>query len=83
MTVDEVMQYRRAEPFRPFAIKLKDGRRFVVKNPMHIGRDVAFTRLNVAADDESFETFEGSAVARVTLLRSSKSAGARNGGRRK
>ena len=47
MTVEEVMQYRRAEPFRPFVLRLKDGREFVVKDALAIGRDPNFKYLMV------------------------------------
>jgi hypothetical protein len=68
MTVDEVMQYRRAVPFRPFTLVLKDGRRFVVLQPEQIGRDEAFTEISVAADEDSVETFKGELASRVELL---------------
>jgi hypothetical protein len=71
MTVDEVMQYRRAEPFKPFVLELKDGRRFIVRQPTHIGRNAASTVITVAADEDSFETFPGTLVARVKFLGSS------------
>jgi len=68
MTVDEVMQYRRADPFRPFVLELKDGRRFVVRDRTHIGRNEASTVITVAADEDSTETFPGTLVARVKVL---------------
>jgi hypothetical protein len=71
MTVEEVMQYRRAVPFRPFALVLKDGRRFVVLQPEQIGRDGAFTQISVAADEDSVETFKRELASRVELLSNS------------
>jgi hypothetical protein len=68
MTVEEVMQYRRAVPFRPFVVALKDGRRFVVPIPEAIGRNSASTWISVAADEDSSETFDGSAVSHVEVL---------------
>jgi hypothetical protein len=68
MTVDDVMTYRRAEPFRPFVLELKDGRRFVIREPTQVGRNPAYTQLGVAADDESIEVVDGSQLARVELL---------------
>ena len=68
MTVDEVMNYRRADPFRPFVLELKDGRRFVIREPEQVGRNPAYTQLGVAADDESIEIVDGSQVARIELL---------------
>jgi hypothetical protein len=43
MTVEEVMQYRRAVPFKPFILALKDGRRFTVSKPEEISRNSALT----------------------------------------
>ena len=68
MTVDDVMKYRRAEPFRPFILELTDGRRFVIREPTQVGRNPAFTQLGVAADDEPIEVVDGSQLARVELL---------------
>jgi hypothetical protein len=68
MTVEEVMGYRRAQPFVPFVLELKDGRKFVVRQPEHIGRDLHYRQISVAADDESVETFDGVLVARVVKL---------------
>ena len=68
MTVDEVMAYRRAKPFRPFVLLLTDGREFVVREPEYIGRDVAFTRVNVDADDQSIATIDASLLASVRVV---------------
>lgn len=75
--VEEVMQYRRAEPFKPFVIELKDGRRFVVRAPHHVARDEAYTSLSVAADEDSVESFSGAVVASVKPYRSSGASGRR------
>jgi hypothetical protein len=67
--VDEVMQFRRARPFQPFIIELRDGRQFLVFEPERVARDVANTRITVAADEDSFESFPSTAIAVVRLLR--------------
>jgi hypothetical protein len=71
MTVDEVMQYRRAVPFKPFVLALKDGRRFVVSKPEEISRNSAFTWISVAADEDSAESFNSSLVSHVEVLNGS------------
>ncbi|HLL88070.1 MAG TPA: hypothetical protein VK324_02090 [Tepidisphaeraceae bacterium] len=81
MTVEEVMQYRRAVPFKPFVLELTDGRSFVVREPEHIGRNEAYTQISVAADDDSVETIEGTAVARVRLMRATTSRRRKGKGR--
>jgi len=68
MTVEEVMKYRRAEPFQSFVLVLKDGRRFPVRQPHEIGRDPGNTKIGVSADEESVETFAVSMVAGVELV---------------
>lgn len=69
MTVEEVMQYRRAVPFRPFVLALKDGRRFAVRNPEAVGRNEAYTRVAVA-ERLSGESFDVGLVSHVELLES-------------
>jgi hypothetical protein len=72
MTVEEIMQYRRANPFKPFILQLKDGREFVIRRPEEIGRDTRFTRVHYAADEESGDTARIEDVAGVKLLRKSR-----------
>ena len=68
MTVDDVMKYRRATPFRPFVLHLKDGRRFLIREPEQIGRNPTMTVIGIAhADGESAESFSGSLIDRVEL----------------
>jgi hypothetical protein len=68
MTVEEVMQYRRATPFRPFVLHLKDGRRFLIREPEQIGRNPSMSIIGVAHEDgESAESFSGSLVDRVEI----------------
>ena len=68
MTVDEVMQYRRAVPFRPFVLHLKDGRHYLIRQPEQIGRNPSMTIIGVAFDNgEEAEAFAGSLVDRVEI----------------
>jgi hypothetical protein len=67
MTTDEILSFRRAVPFRPFELRLKDGRRFVVKDFSNIGRG-AGDAVIVAAGDESFEKFEPGDVVAIKPL---------------
>jgi hypothetical protein len=73
MTVDEVMQYRRAVPFKPFLLALKDGRRFVINNPEAVGRNEASTRVTVA-ERLSGESFAIALVSHVELLETAGNA---------
>ncbi len=76
MTVDEVMQYRRAVPFRPFVLALKDGRRYVIRNPEAVGRNEACTRVGVA-ERLWGESFDIGLVSHVELLENAE--GSRQG----
>ena len=67
MTVDEVMAYRRAKPFRPFILALKDGRRFEILQPFAVSRNSASTRIGVA-DHDTGESFDISLVSHVELI---------------
>ena len=68
MTVEEVMQFRRAVPFRPFTLYLKDGRQYLIREPEQIGRNPAMTIIGVAFEDgESAEAFAGSLIDRVEV----------------
>jgi hypothetical protein len=62
------MQYRRAVPFRPFVLALKDGRRFVVSKPEEISRNSRFTWVAVAADADSAEVVDGALLSHVEIL---------------
>lgn len=68
MTVEELMQLRRAVPFKPFVLQLKDGREFAILQPEYISRNEAYTRISFAADDESIESVNIEAVAGVKPL---------------
>ena len=54
MTVEELRRLRLAQPFRPFDLLVKDGRRFVVKQPFHMAVSPAGNAIAVA-DGESVE----------------------------
>ena len=80
MTVDEVMRFRRASPFKAFLVELVDGRRFPVRQPEHIGRNEAGTQIIVAAEEDGFAIFQPSAVNQIKLIRNGSR---RDGGNRR
>ncbi len=73
MTVEEVMQYRRAVPFKPFVLVLKDGRRFEIREATAVGRNESYTRIMVT-DAESGEDFDGALVSHVEVLQPAQQA---------
>ena len=55
MIADSLRRYRFAEPFAPFELELRDGRRILIKEPEHVGWYADGNQLSYAADDDSFD----------------------------
>ncbi|HEV2294834.1 MAG TPA: hypothetical protein VGR35_13345 [Tepidisphaeraceae bacterium] len=72
MTTNELMRFRHAVPFKPFELRLKDGRRFVVREPIHIGRNETGSTIVVAAPDDTFAFFPPNDVSEVTLAQDAR-----------
>ena len=79
MTVEEIMQYRRANPFQPFVLQLKDGRKFVIRAPEHIGRDEQYSRVMFAADNDSCDEVGIEDIAGIKLLPKQRAPRGRKG----
>ena len=79
MTVEEIMEYRRAKPFKPFVLKLKDGCEFVIREPEQVARDEKFTTVRFAADEESVSSAKIEDVAGVKFLSSGRGKARRRG----
>lgn len=59
----DVRKLRNAEPFRPFTVHLRDGRRFHVDRPEYCGYHPEGTKVGVAADADSIEVFDVAEIA--------------------
>lgn len=77
MTVDEIRKFSKAEPFRPFAIHLMDGRRIQVPRHDYIMAPSGADMIVVCMPDDTFDFID---VARVTDLKlvARRSHGSRN-----
>lgn len=58
MTVEQLIQMQRAQPFRPYRIHLADGRHLDVKHPDFLARSPAGRTAMVYKDDETFEVID-------------------------
>jgi len=53
MTVEQLKNVIRAQPFHPFTIHMGDGRSFLVKHPEFVARSPSGRTITVYYDDES------------------------------
>ncbi|HBI42813.1 MAG TPA: hypothetical protein DDY78_08135 [Planctomycetales bacterium] len=68
MTLEEFRKVWRAEPFQPFIINLADGRNVYVARSQYASRSYSGQTVFVYLPDDSFEIFELSQVASLTVL---------------
>ena len=58
MTVEQLRNLHRAQPFRPFTIRMGDGRAFLVRRPDFISHSPSGRTVVVHQDDESFSVLD-------------------------
>ena len=58
MTVEQLIQMRRAQPFRAYRIHLADGRQLDVKHPDFVARSPSGRTAIVYKPDETFEVID-------------------------
>jgi hypothetical protein len=58
MTIEQLRNVHRAQPFRPFTIHMGDGRSFFVKHPDFISRSETGRTVVVHGPDESFSVLD-------------------------
>jgi hypothetical protein len=66
--LDALSRYRSAEPFRPFELVFRDGRRAQITWPDAVGWDAQDDQLSYAAEDDSFIHVPLSDLADVHLM---------------
>lgn len=66
-TIDEIRELHDAFPFRPFEIRLADGRAIVIRHPESLARSPTGRRIAVVFPDGTFEVLEIAKVAGVKL----------------
>jgi len=58
MTVEQLRNVHRAQPFRPFTIHMGDGRAFLVRHPEFVSHSPSGRTVIVHQDDESFSVLD-------------------------
>ena len=72
MTVEQLTNVHHAQPFRPFTIRMGDGRAFFVKHPDFISRSPSGRTLIVHGDDDSFSILDMLLVTELEVHASGK-----------
>ena len=62
MTIDRVRELYNAQPFQPFAVRMRDGRRIAVAKRENIGRGPLGYTIAVFAPDDSLHILEVAAI---------------------
>jgi len=73
MTVEQLKNVHRAQPFRPFTIHMGDGRSFYVKHPDYISRSPSGRTIIVHGDDDSFSILDMLLVTELEVHASGQS----------
>ena len=67
--IDALGRFRSSQPFEPFELVFKDGRRAPITTPEGVGWHAVHDRLSYAAEDDSFVHAALSEVSEVLPLR--------------
>jgi hypothetical protein len=78
MDANRIREMRLAEPFRPFRLRLADGRQFDVLKPLHLAMSQNNARVLVVTGGDAAVWFSPAAVNDIELLNDAeRPAGAR------
>lgn len=58
MTIDQFRKTQRAQPFRPYALKLTSGRTIPVRSPEFVAESPSGRTISVATADDAFEIID-------------------------
>ena len=75
MTVEQLHIAHRASPFRPFTIRLADGRSFLVKHPDFLSRSPSGRTIIVHQDDDSYSVLDLLLVTELEFHATTKQQG--------
>lgn len=75
MTVEQLHTAHRASPFRPFTIRLADGRSFLVRHPDFLSRSPSGRTIIVHQDDDSYSVLDLLLVTELEFHATAKSLG--------
>ncbi len=68
MTIEQLRKMVRAQPFRPFAIHLADGRQVEIKHPEFLATSPSGRTAIVFYTDDTFEAIDVLLVTSVSVL---------------
>jgi hypothetical protein len=74
MTAEDLRKYRNAEPFQPFHLWLKDGRRILIREPENIGWSPSGRRVAVYGEDDLADSFDIDRVVRAAPVANGSAA---------
>ena len=75
MTTEQLQTAHRASPFRPFSIRLADGRSFVVQHPDFLSRSPSGRTVIVHKPDDSYSVLDLLLVTELEFPPSEKRSG--------
>jgi hypothetical protein len=76
MTVEQLKNVMRAQPFQPFTIHMGDGRSFLVKHPEFVSRSVSGRTIIVSTEDDGHSVLDMLLVTELEVHPPSKSGAA-------
>ena len=68
MTIDEIREFHRAEPFRPFKLCLSDGREYTVDIRMCLALDPTGRTVALVLPEDDFKIIEVQSIKEIKLL---------------
>ena len=67
--IEQIKQYRHADPFRPFKMKFDDGREILIDRPEFLGRFPTDDRIFYSTPEDTTEIVEVSRIRSVRVVR--------------
>jgi hypothetical protein len=74
MTMEQLRNVHLAQPFRPFTIRMADGRAFLVKHPEYLSHSPTGRTMIVHQDDDSFSILDLLLVTEIEVHASGEAA---------
>jgi hypothetical protein len=75
MTIEQLRNIHLAFPFRPFTIRVADGRSFLVRHPEFLSHSPSGRTMIVHHDDDSYSVLDLLLVTELEVHSSSKQSG--------
>jgi len=75
MTIEQLNNAKNATPFRPFTIRLADGRSFLVRHPDFLSRSPSGRTIIVHGDNDSYSVLDLLLVTELEFQGTAKQSG--------